>query len=85
MGSYSDADRSLGARKPGRREVGRRKSVGEGISEMRIHYGPGYRVYFYQSGIAVIVLLCGGNKATQAADIANAKAIAARWKESSHG
>ena len=52
---------------------------------MRIHYGPGYRVYFYQSGIAVIVLLCGGNKATQAADIANAKAIAARWKESSHG
>lgn len=61
------------------------KPVGEGISEMRIDYGPGYRVYFYQSGIAIIVLLCGGDKTTQDTDIANAKTIAARWKEGSHG
>jgi len=61
------------------------KPVGEGISEMRIDYGPGYRVYFYQSGIAIIVLLCGGDKTTQDTDITNAKTIAARWKEGSHG
>lgn len=60
------------------------KPVGKGVSEMRVDYGPGYRVYFYQSGAAIIVLLCGGDKATQAADITHAKAIAARWKEGSH-
>ncbi|GAA4711502.1 type II toxin-antitoxin system RelE/ParE family toxin [Sphingomonas lutea] len=50
--------------------------VGEGVSEMRIFYGPGYRVYFVQRGSALIVLLCGGDKATQNADIAEAKAMA---------
>lgn len=40
--------------------------VGEGISELRIHFGPGYRVYFQKRGQMVVVLLCGGNKTTQA-------------------
>jgi len=43
--------------------------VGEGISEMRIHYGPGYRVYFTRVGIQIVVLLAGGDKSTQRQDI----------------
>ena len=50
--------------------------VGEGVSEMRIHYGPGYRVYFVQRGIEIVILLAGGNKATQAKDIKTAVEIA---------
>lgn len=61
--------------------VGDAKSVGEGISEMRIDYGPGYRVYFLQRGIYVAILLCGGDKRTQEADIKQAKAIAKQWRE----
>ena len=55
--------------------------VGEGISEMRIHYGPGYRVYFMQRGMVVAVLLCGGDKISQTSDIRRAKRIAKEWKE----
>jgi putative addiction module killer protein len=51
-------------------------SVGEGISEMRIHYGPGYRVYFIKRGQTVIVLLCGGDKSSQNKDIKTAKLLA---------
>jgi len=51
------------------------RPVGEGISEMRIDYGPGYRVYYKQFGEILAVLLCGGDKSTQEADIVNAKKI----------
>jgi putative addiction module killer protein len=57
------------------------KPVGSGISEMRIDYCPGYSVYFVQRGSAVVVILCGGDKKTQAADIKRAVKIAADWKE----
>ena len=57
------------------------KPVGAGISEMRIDYGPGYRVYFCGHGEDLVLLLCGGDKSTQDRDIELAKAIARRWKE----
>ncbi|MFZ2855857.1 MAG: type II toxin-antitoxin system RelE/ParE family toxin [Rhodocyclaceae bacterium] len=56
------------------------KPVGQGISELRIDYGPGYRVYFKRCGLVVLVLLTGGDKSTQAADIALAMDIAKNWK-----
>lgn len=57
------------------------KSVGEGIRELRVDYGPGYRVYLLQRSEMLIVLLCGGDKSTQAKDIKQAKSIARRWKD----
>lgn len=56
--------------------------VGEGISELRIHYGPGYRVYFQQRGPVIVVLLCGGDKSTQKQDIKTAKQLAQTWQPS---
>ncbi len=56
--------------------AGDAKPVGEGISEMRIDYGPGYRVYFVQRGKLLVILLCGGDKSTQARDIAQARLLA---------
>ena len=53
--------------------------VGEGVSELRIHHGPGYRVYFQRRGNTLIVLLCGGDKASQTRDIATAKKLAREW------
>ncbi len=58
--------------------AGDAKPVGVGISEMRIDYGPGYRVYFVQRGKLLVILLCGGDKSTQARDIVQAKALAAQ-------
>ena len=56
--------------------VGDAKFVGGGVTELRIDYGPGYRVYFTKRGDAVVILLAGGDKRTQAADIANALRLA---------
>lgn len=52
------------------------KPVGEGVSELRIDYGPGYRIYYVRKGKAVVVLLVGGDKRTQQKDIETAKALA---------
>ena len=56
---------------------GNAKPVGDGVSELRIHLGAGWRVYFAQRGTQIIVLLIGGSKRTQAKDIKRAKALAA--------
>jgi len=57
------------------------KPVGEGISEMRIHYGPGYRIYYRETDREIILLLCGGDKSTQQTDIAKAREITRLYEE----
>jgi putative addiction module killer protein len=56
------------------------RPVGSGVSEMRIDYGPGYRVYFKQHGETVVLLLCGGDKRSQSSDIRRAIALASDWE-----
>lgn len=56
--------------------AGDAKPVGEGVSELRVDYGPGYRVYFTKRGQSVVILLAGGNKSTQSADIKTALRLA---------
>jgi len=51
------------------------KSVGQGISELRIHHGPGYRVYYFERDGELVVLLCGGDKDSQRNDVKRAKAL----------
>jgi putative addiction module killer protein len=60
-------DRAVGG------NLGTVRGVGGGVSEMKIDYGPGYRVYFHQHGDVLVILLCGGDKSSQDADIAAAK------------
>ena len=56
-------------------------SIGEGIEEFRIHYGPGYRIYFRRQGEKIILLLIGGDKGSQESDIKKAKALWNQYKE----
>ena len=56
------------------------KTVGDGVSEMRIHHKPGYRIYFITQGDELIVLLCGGDKDSQQRDIERAKTMAKEWR-----
>jgi putative addiction module killer protein len=55
--------------------------VGQGVSELRINYSPGYRVYFLRRGLTLMILLCGGDKGTQAKDIKTAKKLAAELED----
>lgn len=55
-------------------------SVGDGVQELREHHGAGYRVYFGRHGVTVVILLCGGSKKSQVADIKTAKEYWADWK-----
>ena len=59
--------------------LGDHKSVGGSVSEMRIDYGPGYRIYFTEVGDVVVLLLIGGDKSTQARDIEKAKRLAKEY------
>ena len=58
--------------------LGDYRTVGEGVCELRINYGPGYRIYFGQVGSTIVLLLCGGDKSTQEQDILTAQAY---WKD----
>ena len=64
--------------------LGQVEAIGEGVSEAKIDYGPGYRLYFKRRGREVVILLCGGDKSTQDADIRRAKQLALTI-EDSHG
>ena len=61
--------------------LGDAQSVGEGLSELRIHHGPGYRIYFKQKGKILIFILCGGIKKTQQKDIERAKSLAKKYED----
>ena len=61
--------------------LGDYKSVGEGVQELRINYGPGYRIYFARSDNQIVLLLCGGDKKTQSKDILKAKQYWADYQE----
>jgi len=52
------------------------KSVGKGVLEMRVDYGPGYRIYYLHRGAQIVILLCGGDKRTQQQDIKQAQMLA---------
>ena len=68
-------------RRAGDGNLGDVKPVGEGISEMRIHYGAGYRLYFMQYTFEIVLLLAGGDKSTQVNDIQSALELARKVKE----
>jgi len=85
LGALRDgrAKRAIAARidRLARGNPGDVRPVGHGVSELRIRYGPGYRVYFVKRGQVLIVLLCGGDKSSQDADIARAQELARELEE----
>ena len=60
------------------RNPGDNRGVGKGVMEMRVDYGPGYRIYYVNRGVEIVILLCGGDKRTQPQDIKRAQALAER-------
>ena len=60
---------------------GDHSTVGDGVSELRLFFGAGYRIYYRQQGHQLVILLCAGDKSTQVKDIKLAKQIALEWKE----
>ncbi|MBV6321664.1 type II toxin-antitoxin system RelE/ParE family toxin [Duganella violaceipulchra] len=60
--------------------TGDTRPIGDGVNELRLHLGPGYRVYYLHHGYAIIVLLCGGDKSSQGRDIRAAKRLARQWR-----
>ncbi len=67
-----------------RGNAGDARSIGSGLSELRIDYGPGYRVYYLRHGKALVLLLCGGDKSTQSRDIKRAHELASNWRGRHH-
>jgi putative addiction module killer protein len=65
--------------------LGDLKPVTKGVTELRVHFGPGYRVYLTQRGKQIIVLLCGGDKGSQKRDIARAVELNEQLKDEEHG
>lgn len=57
------------------------RPVGDGVGELRIDYGPGYRIYYVQRGSVLVILLCGGDKSSQRTDILKARGLAKEWKD----
>ena len=72
-------------RKVQRGSMGDVNTIGDGVCEMREHFGPGWRMYYVQRGTTVIVLLCGGNKRSQTRDITAAKRLAAELEDENEG
>jgi len=74
--SHPCAHRQLGSG-----QFGDAKHLKSGVSELRLDFGPGYRLYFTQRGESIVILLCAGDKSSQKGDIQRAKQIAAEFKE----
>lgn len=72
-------------RRLGTGKLGDAKPVAKGVSELRVHFGPGYRVYLTRRGKQIIVLLCGGDKGSQKRDIARAVELNEQLKDEDHG
>ena len=64
--------------------LGDARPVGSGVSELRIHYGPGYRVYFKRTGSVLLLILCAGDKSTQDKDILKARSLVTKYEDTDH-